>query len=185
MEQQTLITELLELTQHLIAKAQTFQSLPDQALTQRPHARAWNALECLEHLNRYGLFYIPEFERALSRTKTVPADTPFRTSWLGGYLSEMMRQEGKQKKTMKTFASKNPLGISADRQILETFIAQQKQMLHLLEQARTRSIRSRVSTTLPLLRLPLGDALRFVIYHNQRHVRQAERAVALVVDIDG
>ena len=56
----------------------------------------------------------------------------------------------------------------------EKFIEQQEHLLKIIESARSvglRKVKIPISIS-RIVRLRLGDALMFVIYHNQRHVQQ-------------
>jgi hypothetical protein len=53
---------------------------------------------------------------------------------------------------------------------------QQRQILTLLETEKKVDLRKiKIRTTLPILKFRLGDTLRFVIYHVNRHLVQAKR----------
>jgi len=75
---------------------------------------------------------------------------------------------------MKTFKSMNPNGSDLDVFIIDKFINQQKEMLDLLNRVRTVNLQ-KVKTSISIskwIKLRLGDTLRVVIYHNQRHLVQ-------------
>jgi len=60
---------------------------------------------------------------------------------------------------------------------LTEFIAQQKQMIQLLNDAENVNL-NKVKTSISIskfIKLKLGDTFRFVIYHNLRHIEQAKR----------
>lgn len=86
---------------------------------------------------------------------------------------------------MKTFKDKDPLQAELDIFAIDRFIKQQKQMLRLLEMAGKRDLnRIKMPTTLgKWIKMRLGDILRFVVYHNQRHILQADRAVERSVSL--
>jgi hypothetical protein len=51
-------------------------------------------------------------------------------------------------------------------------------MLKLLETASTKNLtKIKTAITLPLLKFRLGDTFRFVIYHNERHIVQAQKVL--------
>src|SRR5690606_40886810 len=101
----------------------------------------------------------------------------FKSSWLGNYVAKSMLPKEKLNK-MKTFKSMDPAGSDLNKNVLNRFIAQQNTLLDLLEAARKVSLtktKTGISIT-PWLKLRLGDTFRVVIYHNLRHVLQAEKA---------
>ncbi|HIA10981.1 MAG TPA: DinB family protein [Flavobacteriales bacterium] len=80
---------------------------------------------------------------------------------------------------MKTFKSMNPIGSNLDKTVLEKFLSQQKTLLELLQQAEKVSL-TKNKTGISIskwIKLKLGDTFRIVIYHNLRHVIQAEKVI--------
>jgi hypothetical protein len=79
-------------------------------------------------------------------------------------------------KKMKTFKRKNPINSNLDKEtVIKKFIYQQEQMLNLLALSKNKNLNKiKTSITLPLLKFKLGDTFRFVIYHNERHIVQAQ-----------
>lgn len=173
-----LITELRQLCQQHIATAQQLQQHTDDELNRRSRPDSWSALECIEHLNLYGVFYIPAMQSAMERA-AASTQTEFSCGWLGNYFAESMKPKAQLNK-MKTFKDKNPINSQLSSSVVLTnFVEQQQQLLALLDQAQHRNLMVRVPTTLSsLVRLRLGDALRFVTYHNDRHMAQAQRALS-------
>lgn len=170
-----LLTDLKERTSYCLQKAEAFRTYPEETLNNKANHDRWSALECLEHLNRYGDFYIPEIQKRMQRSN-YPAAKTFKSGFIGNRFAKMMLPGTKG---MSTFASMNPSGSQLSLQLLEKFILQQKQLLELLEKAHTVNLtKTKCSISISrLLKLRLGDTLRVVIYHNQRHVLQAEGAL--------
>lgn len=170
-----LISELLEMCRQNQHAAEQLKSKPEKALNWREHNESWSILECLEHLNRYGDFYIPAIRTALSESNYKPA-TVFKSGLLGNYFANSMLPKEKLNK-MKTFTDKNPLNSQLDKSVLVEFINQQNQLMALLEASRNSDLnRVKVGITLSRwIKLKLGDTFRFVIYHNLRHMKQIER----------
>jgi len=178
-----LLDDLVLRTEEIIGQAERLKELPMTTLNQRPHAQAWSALECLEHLNLYGDFYLPEIGKRISERRYPRPASIFRSGWLGNYFANSMLPKEKLNK-MKTFRDKDPIGSSLDSGTIERFLQQQRQMLRLLMEARQHADLNRTRTAISisrLIRLKLGDTFRFVIYHNQRHMVQAYRAAGLAL----
>ncbi len=174
-----LLGELTRLTKQLLLEAELFQTLPLEQLNWRETPASWSILECLEHLNRYGHFYLSEIETRMQQSKHLATvEYVFKSGWLGNYFANLMQSTKKISK-MKTFSSMNPIGSTLDYRVLAEFIGQQQNLLHLLEKAQhVHLTNTRTAISLSrLVRLRLGDTFRFVIYHNQRHVNQAKRAL--------
>jgi hypothetical protein len=54
-------------------------------------------LQCLEHLNSYGYFYLPEINKGIEDNLNLIANSNFRSSWLGNYFTETMKPNSKFK----------------------------------------------------------------------------------------
>ena len=61
----TLINELLAVTEAATEKARKLRQLPESKLNFKEDPEKWSILECIEHLNRYGDYYLPEIEKAV------------------------------------------------------------------------------------------------------------------------
>lgn len=174
MQSDKLIQALQQVTEANIIDAQMFKLLSLDQLNQREGDASWSVLECIEHLNRYGDFYIPEIENKLKGFEHLAKADKFSSGPIGNYFAKSMLPGSKK---MKTFKTMNPIGSKLDISVLDKFIQQQKKLLELLEKA-SRSDLNKIKTSISitkLIRLKLGDTFRVVIYHNQRHVEQAKR----------
>lgn len=172
-----LLGDLLERTKQNLEAVEEFRSRSFEELNSRTVPGSWSVLECIEHLNFYGNFYLPEMEKQITASP-YPADEVFKSGLLGNYFAEIMLPKEKLKK-MKTLKSQDPIGKVLDKEVLEVFTDHQLQLIHLLEKAKSVSL-SKTKTGISItkhLRLRLGDTLRIVIYHNQRHIKQAQNVL--------
>lgn len=172
-----LIDSLIELTITNQGKAQELKSKSIDLLRKKKNAESWSVLECIEHLNRYGDYYIPEIENKMKLSAYQEHGT-FKSGLLGNYFAKSMLPGQKMNK-MKTFKSMDPLNCSLDKNVLDKFIRQQEQLLKLLEQARTTNL-TKVKTSISIskwIKIRLGDTFRVVVYHNVRHLVQAEKVL--------
>jgi len=170
-----LISALSETVKQHIRFAESLMTKSDSELNYRTNPESWSALECLQHLNLYGDFYLPEIEKRINASNTSP-EPVFKSGVLGNYFANSMLPKEKLNK-MKTFKNMNPIGSSLDKMVIQNFIQQQNKMLALLERAKKVSL-NRVKTSISisnLIKLKLGDTFRFNINHNIRHVKQIER----------
>lgn len=177
MNSETLINELIELTQKNLNDVQSFKNLTDNQLNLKRTTESWSILECIEHLNRYGNFYIPEISERLKHS-TFKRTPTFKTGILGNYFAKSMLPKEKLNK-MKTFKSMNPNNSLLDRQVLDTFIQQQESLINLLKDAKNTDL-TKIKTAISiskLIKLRLGDTFRIVIYHNLRHMVQAKKVL--------
>lgn len=169
----TLIEELVQLTKEHMDQVELLNKKPIDELNHKASEHIWSALECIEHLNRYGDYYLPEIEKRILKSKTSP-DIYFKPGFLGNYFAQSMLPK-EPLNAMKTFKDKNPSGSELDKTAFERFLMQQHKMLNLLDEARHISLnKTKTSISITrLLKLKLGDTLRVVIYHNKRHILQA------------
>lgn len=170
-----LIQDLIERTRININQAEKFSSLSNEKLNFRAGKDSWSILECFEHLNLYGDFYIPEIKQRIEKSRTNPKEN-FGSGILGDYFAKNMLPKEKLNK-MKTFKDKNPIGSKLDKKTIERFISQQEQMLNLLDKSREIDLnktKTAISIT-NLIKLKIGDTFRVVIYHNERHLEQANK----------
>jgi len=175
---ENLINELIDLTQEHLAFAESLLLKTDAELNKRLTNESWSVLECLEHLNLYGNFYLPEIKNRIE-TSTTKATTEFKSGWLGNYFAQSMLPKEKLNK-MKAFKSMNPIHSSLSKNTVTIFIDQQKQLLDLLNASRNvnlNKVKTNISIT-TLIKLKVGDTFRFLIYHNKRHAVQAQKVLA-------
>lgn len=174
-----LINELFNLTQEHLAFAESLFLKDDAELNKRLSDDSWSVLECFEHLNLYGNFYLPEIKKRIETSHTKSA-SEFKSGLLGNYFAKSMLPKEKLNK-MKTFNNMNPIHSNLSKQTISIFIEQQKQLLVLLNASRfvnLNKVKTSISIT-SLIKLKLGDTFRFVINHNARHIQQAKNVLML------
>ncbi|HEY1008876.1 MAG TPA: DinB family protein [Daejeonella sp.] len=135
----------------------------------------WSVLQCLDHLNSYGDYYLPKINEALEKAH-IRSDEFYRSGWLGDYFTKIMSPETGTKKH-KAFKGHVP-GASLDAAgVLSEFLRQEELLLLYLQKARALDIGSaRIPVSISKwITMKLGDTFRFLIAHNRRHVLQAER----------
>lgn len=173
-----LITDLLLLTDNLTARVQQLKALDISKLNYKQNPGKWSVLECIEHLNLYGDYYLPEIERRILAQKTGSSAPVFKSGLLGNYFANLMRAEAIPGK-MKSPKDKNPANSALTITTIDRFLKQQERLKALLMQAKQVNLtKTKTSISISkLVKLRLGDTFRFLIYHIERHVKQAERAV--------
>ncbi|MNV06997.1 DinB superfamily protein [compost metagenome] len=176
----TLISDLINHTQLCLSKGEAFKSLTEESLNFKQDELSWSVLECLEHLNLYGRFYLPEIAKSIKSADSKREEL-FKSGWLGNYFANSMLPKEKLNK-MKTFKNMNPLNSRLNKeQVIQEFIQQQEEMLRLLNEARRIDL-NKAKTNISIskwIKLKLGDTFRFVIFHIQRHLVQAEKVLRI------
>lgn len=172
-----LLNELKNYVQYHISFSKSILEIKEDILQSKQNEKSWSVLDCLEHLNLYGDFYIPEITKRIHQSKK-KHNPKFKSGFLGNKFAIDMLPKANMK-TMNTFKSKNPIYTSlAKEKVILKFISQQEEILKLLEIASTKNLtKIKTAITLPLLKFKLGDTFRFVIHHNERHIVQAKKAL--------
>ncbi|RIV23699.1 DinB family protein [Fibrisoma montanum] len=160
-----------------------FGSLSAAELLLRPDPAQWSIAECLEHLNTYSRYYVPRIALAIrdGEQRQRLATPTFDSSWLGDYFVRMMEPpaEGKTGARYKAAAKHRPASNLNPETVRLECIQQQEHLWDLLQQAQHVDIgRLKIPISLTRwIRLSLGDVLRFVVVHEQRHLLQAQRVL--------
>lgn len=176
-----LIEELLNLTESSIQSVKKFKELPLDQLNFKKSSNEWSILECIEHLNLYGDFYLPEIEKQILANKNKTEPSIFKSGIIGNYFAGLMKVKNGEIKKMKTPKDKNPLNTELTITTLDRFLKQQELLKSLLYRAKTIDL-GKVKTAISLtniVKLKLGDTFRFYVYHIERHIIQAERAASI------
>ena len=180
---QGLITELLDRTELVKASSQLFFRLSDDQLHHRPGPGKWSIAEIYGHLNLTRDYYIRSI---LPRITLAPDYLPDRyvSGWLGDWVYDrvMPRADGTvfRLKTLKAYVAG---GETLDaREVLESFQRKCDALDDILRHAATKNLqRIRVPFYFSrLVMLRLGDTLRIMVAHSERHLLQAQRVKVTV-----
>lgn len=179
----TLIDELLAITEAATDRSIKFRDLSEAQLNFKEDPAKWSILECLEHLNRYGEFYLPEIQQALLQSKHLKGEPTFKSGMIGNYFANLMKVKNGKMVKMKTPGDKNPVGSKLTPITIDRFLKQQEMLKTLLTQARNADLtHARVPITLTrFIKLRLGDTLRFFVNHIERHVIQAGKVQEKII----
>lgn len=180
MTTESLFLEMEKLTnQNIETTKSKMLNLSKEQLSWRPKLDSWNLLEIYAHLNEYAKFYHSAFSKKIDTTRFREPRDIFISSPLGKSAWKSMKLGNAQNVKRKFKAPKlyNPTIVPSiiRENTLQEFIDGQKVLLEILKNARTINIRkSKIGISLSkIVRLRFGDALMFVIYHNERHIQQA------------
>lgn len=180
-EAKQIIAGLKVQVQEMINQVHQFQKLDEETLNQNPTPDGWSVLECIAHLNLYSDFYINEFENRITRSSH-PASQFHSATWFGKIcFGNMLPKNNTAPKPMSTFKKMNPIYSDVDHLELSKFLKQQQYFLNVLDMAEKVSLsKTKCNITLPLLKLNLGDTLKFYTYHNVRHIWQAQNVLRVL-----
>lgn len=179
-----LIASLDAMLEGPIGRATEIAALADDRLARRPAPGTWSAMEVFEHMNLSSGIYLRRLQRAFDseafRAAASPAFLPGR---IGEWAVHAMlpREDGRiawRMRTLKLFDPARRQG--ADAGSIVRFIALCQGFRALLAKAEGLDLASvRITSSLgPVIRFKAGDAFRFPIAHQERHMRQIERLVA-------
>ena len=180
MDANHLINNLVELTKQNRNDVQSFKNLPEDNLNYKPGKNSWSVLECIEHLNRYGDFYIPEIRKRIQNSDYKKSET-FQSGLVGNYFAKTMLPKENLVK-IKAFKSMNPNDCKLEKSVLDKFVHQQEQILEILYKSHSINL-TKIKTAISIskwIKLRLGDTFRVLIYHNQRHIVQAKTVAVMI-----
>lgn len=174
MQSYKLIDGLINQTEQIISQVEALKNQDLNSLTWKQNPTSWSILECLEHLNLYGHFYLPQINQKINQSKT-QHQVDFKSGMLGNYFAQSMLPKEKLNK-MKTFKDKNPINSALDITVIDTFLKQQHMLIDLLNRSKKVNLNKvKIATTLSrFIKLKLGDMFAFLINHNIRHFKQIE-----------
>lgn len=177
---QALISRMQSDVRGIILTASQLKEEQSALLEWSPGSGRWSVAQVLEHLNVYARFYLGAMEKALHLNQSLPVET-FRSGWLGDYFTRLMQPpaDGSPVKKMKAPSNAKP-SVSPDAAVvLAEFISHQYHLLNVLEIARHADLNGiRVPTSLSrFIRLKLGDTIRFLVAHQERHMLQITRTL--------
>ena len=89
MKSEKLISEIQNSTNEYISSAEKLKSKTEEELNWKQNSETWSILECLEHLNLYAKFYLPEIENAIQNAKSKPQEE-FKSGFWGNYFAKKM-----------------------------------------------------------------------------------------------
>lgn len=177
MEKLLLLNQLEnQVESHLQLAIQKYQNLSVELLLKPSSSGGWSVAQCLEHLNSYGVYYLPLFEKGLATSQDDMRVETIKSTWLGKLAIDSMNPE-KGKKKFKARKGHIPEVTLDARTVVAEFINQQEQLLQILRIAKNKCIQQiKIPISIAkFLKLHLGDAIQFLIIHNERHIQQANR----------
>jgi AraC-like DNA-binding protein len=153
--------------------------LSDAQKSWRKDAESWSINDIFCHLNCYADYYHSAFKKKILKTRFREPKENFLSSPLGrsAWKSMKLGNARNVKRKFKSPRSYNPIfhpELLGSKEV-EDFERSQTDLLTLFENARKINIRkAKVAISISkIVRLRLGDAFLYVVYHNERHMQQA------------
>ena len=174
---QTRLTTVLETVE------QEFASLTDEQLRWKPAPDRWSIVECLQHLNLAERFYIRNIQHKVDKlgvVQTNPADQPLESDWVGKTMRYIVDPQVKIKVPAPGIIRPRPAADLVPAEVMGQFMDLQALLHTLLDKAVYLDWNQEKVMTLfgNWLKLRLGDAVRMLVAHTERHLKQAMRVKA-------
>lgn len=157
--------------------------LSPEQLQWKPRQDSWNLSEIFAHLHEYAKYYHSAFSKKIDTTIFREPKDVFLSSPLGKSMWKSMKlgNANNIKRKMKSAKLYNPLFVPSivTENVISDFLTGQTELLSILERAKTINVRKakiRLANN-NVIKFRMGDALLYVIYHNQRHVQQAANLI--------
>jgi len=175
-----LLKEVRTITQNnLDVLNKKFMHLSTEQKNWKPDEHAWNVHEIFAHLNQYATFYHEAFSSRIDKTRFIEAKELYQSSPLGRSAWNSMKL-GNAKNVKRKFKSARNYNPTIEPSLMhendiQLFEIGQKNLLEIIDKANAVNIRKvKVSISMSkIIKLRLGDALLFAVYHNERHIQQA------------
>lgn len=178
---QSLITELLDRTELIKAGTQPFLRLTEEQLNYRPAPGKWSIAEIFGHLNLSHNIYIRCILSRITMAPDVKVEN-YRSGWLGDWIYDriMPRPDGTVFKLKAPKALHATCGQQDGKEVLHGFLQQCDALDDILRHVYTKDLqRIRIPFSfIMLLNLRLGDNLRYLVAHSERHLLQAHRVMS-------
>lgn len=158
-----------------------FMFLTNEQLNFRTIPGKWSICEIFEHLIvSHRLYYDKLSESILSnKLKKSEEDKPVINTFIGKKIIESVKPDSN--KRVKTFKLFQPQALEINDEVLEKFILLQNKFFKLCENLTDVNL-SKIKLSSPvskLFRLNAADVLMIIMYHNIRHIKQADKMVDL------
>jgi hypothetical protein len=180
---QGLITELLDRTELIKASTKPFLRLGEEHLNFKSDPHRWSIAEIFEHLNICNNIYIRSILSRITTAPDVKGDA-YRSGWLGDWIYEkiMPRADGSVFKIKARKAMQSSSCELNGQETLQRFLQQCDMIDDILRHVATKNLQGiRIPFSFSrLLHMRLGDNLRYLIAHCERHLLQAHRVMALL-----
>lgn len=184
---------LSEAIQIQVKIEKTFLDILPDKLNRKPNSNSWSAAECFQHLLFTNASYLKSFKE-LSETKQIgdlesssfnhssnhafsERGISYKHSLWGKLILHFVNPNTKMKsKTTKTF---NPSHSKVETNVVKKYLSQHDQLIEAIGGMKRLDLK-KMKIPSPInsaIKYNLGDAIRIIILHDQRHIQQAERAI--------
>jgi hypothetical protein len=166
----------------ILAKAESFGSLPPDQFNRCPQPGAWSIAQCLDHLNKTDSLYVTRAAEAIAAGKRdgITGEGPFRYPWLERFFVRKLEPPAALRvKAPKAFLPEPHI---EPEQCLAEFRKWNREILRLRTEAEGLDLkRIRVESPIaPWLKWSLGTVFLVCAAHDRRHLYQARQVLARI-----
>jgi len=177
---QAFLANLQAEVQAMVATAEKeFAALTSEQLNWKATPEKWSIAECLEHLNIYSRYYNKSMKQRLSSATPQAATEAVRFSWIDKMSLDGVNPATMQTKKSSTLKRFNPSFSNTSPAVLSEFLQHQADLLQVLAEAEKYQL-NKIKIPVEffkLMRLTLGGCLQFMIFHQKRHLIQAQNVL--------
>lgn len=158
-------------------------SLSPTQLKWRVSKESWNIQEILSHINSFSDYYNDLFVEKIKNSRKKVRKEYFISSPLGksAWRSMKLGRANNVRRKLRAIKPYNPSFTPelVTEDAVERFIQSQNEMFTILDNAKTANLKkNKIQMSKgKLIRLRLGDALMFVVYHAERHIQQVKNSI--------
>jgi len=153
-------------------------SFSDFQLQWKPSENEWSIIECLDHVIHYNQQYFPQLEEKINLgfDKKKPMSS-YRSTYHGNMLVGVVSPDSSYK--LKSSPQTQPK-LNSVAEICKNAEAMITRCIQIIQKAVGCDLNNIfvVSLENPLVKLPLGDSLKFIVEHQLRHLNQIRRIIA-------
>ena len=162
-----------------------FLPLSEERLSRKPSEDKWSIRACFQHLNLTLEVYVSQMLDVIKDPDKYPqTEDEFTLGFMGRMgVRAMQPKEGEKiSYKMKTFKVLDPERSNPGDNAVGVFLDHQEDLLRVIDGLEHMSLSKPKITTVigPLFKMSIGDALHFMIAHNQRHILQARKVLQII-----
>lgn len=148
----------------------------DYQLQWKASSEEWSVTECLDHINHYNASYMPQLAEkiTLGHCEDRNTNSPYRSSYYGNMMVGFVSPDSRYK--LKSSPQTQPQ-LRNVKEIRDRNEAMISQFAQIIERARGCDLNNTfvVSPEDQMIKMPLGDKLKFLVEHQLRHLSQIKR----------
>ena len=163
-----------------------FEILDQKLFNTAPGSKKWSVAECIQHLNLTLKIYVPQLVSGVqNKHQFIGQKENFTPSFIGKLAVNSMapKENNEIPRKMKTFKILKPKELEYNKQeVLDIFLGYQNDIISIIEGTDNMNLEKPkiVTAAGSILKMRFGDALHFMVAHNQRHVLQAQNVLKII-----